>query len=139
MEDPLIRQVLVSALGDYNSGVRLDSMEQLRNPALASDQQVRAALVASLQSDKNPGVRLKALDALKGSDADPAVRQALIAAVKSDNNPGVRIKAIELLAGQRDSSAITALQQLAADDSNSAIRLKSAETLRKWNAPVEVY
>lgn len=139
LQDPLIRQLLVSGLGDYNSGVRLDSMEQLRNPALASDQQVRAALVASLRSDKNPGVRLKALDALKGSEKDDLVRQALIASVKSDNNAGVRMKAIELLAGQRDSSAITTLQQAAAQDPNSAIRLKSVETLRGWNAPVEVY
>jgi hypothetical protein len=138
LADPLIRQVLVSALGDYNSGVRLDSMEQLRNPALAGDPQVRAALVLSLQ-DRNPSVRLKALDALKGSGADFAVRQALIKSLKSDSNSGVRIKAIELLSGQPDSPAITALQQSAASDSNSAIRLKSAETLRKWNAPVEVY
>ena len=146
MDDPQIRQVLIAALGDDNSGVRLDSIEQLKNaiesgkePGLAADPQVRAALLASLRADKNPGVRLKDMEALKGSENDPAVRQGLLRAMMNDSNAGVRIKAIELLSGKPDSVAIRAFQKLAVDDTNSAIRLKSADTLRKWNAPVEIY
>ena len=141
LDDPRIRALLLSALGQGDSGVRLDSVEQLKDRAMAGDPQVRAALIASLRTDKNPGVRLKALDALKGVESDPAVRQVLLNVLVSDANPGVRIKAIEMLSGQSqpDSAAIATLQKLAEGDSSSAIRLKSTDTLRKWNAPVELY
>ncbi|SRR5579871_289514 len=150
LDDPKIKEALVSALGDYNSSVRLDSaeliakaMENGKSPALTADPQVRAAFLNRLRTDKNPAVRLTALDALKGMENDPAVRDGLVAAVMSDSNSGVRIKAIEMLAGQKapsgDSSAIVALQELAEKDSNSYIRLKSADTLRKWNVPVQMY
>jgi hypothetical protein len=150
LDDPRIHQALVSALSDYNSGVRLDSaelmskaMENGRTPSLTADPQVRSAFIMSLRTDKNPGVRLADLDALKGFESDPAVRDALLGAVQSDSNPGVRMKAIEMLSSQKapasDSAAIVTLQKLAEQDSNSYIRLKSADTLRKWNAPVEMY
>jgi hypothetical protein len=150
IDDPRIKQVLVSALGDYNSGVRLDSAELMKkamenggSPALTADPQVRAAFIASLRTDKNPAVRLTAIDALKGFESDPAVRDALLGALLSDSNSGVRMKAIEILASQKapagNNAAIVALQKLAEQDSNSYIRLKSADTLRKWNAPVEMY
>jgi hypothetical protein len=150
LDDPRIRQVLVSAMGDYNSGVRLDSAELLKKAmetggasSVNSDPQVRSAFILSLRTDKNPAVRLTAIDALKGFENDPAVRQALLGALLSDSNSGVRMKAIEILANQKmpagDNAAIITLQKLAEQDSNSYIRLKSADTLRKWNAPVEMY
>ena len=150
LDDPRIHQALVSALGDYNSGVRLDSaelmskaMENGKTPSLTADPLVRTAFITSLRTDKNPAVRLADLDALKGFESDPPVRDALLGALLSDANSGVRMKALEMLASQKapagDNAAIMTLQRLAEQDSNSYIRLKSAETLRKWNAPVEMY
>ena len=47
-------------------------------------------------------MRLKALEGLKGSAADPEVRQALARVLLSDKNPGVRTQVIDLLIQQKE-------------------------------------
>ena len=137
-EDPRIERLLVYALRHYyNSGIRLDSIELLKNRT--KDEQIRAALVAALRSDQNPGVRLKALEALKGFESHLGVKKALVEVLLADDNPGVRIGAIDQLVKLRDASTITTLQRLAEGDPNTYIRMKSASMLREWNAPVETY
>lgn len=136
-DDPRIQQILVYALRNYNSGIRLDSIEVLKNRT--QDQPIRAALVAALRNDRNSGVRLKALEALNGFEGDEGVKKALVEVLLTDSNPGVRIKAIDRLVQQRDAATITTLQRLAEGDPNNYIRMKSASTLRAWNAPVETY
>lgn len=138
VDDPRIQRLLVYALRNYyNSGIRLESIEALKNRT--SDDQIRAALVAALRSDRNPGVRLKALEALKGFEKDAQVKKALTDVLLTDGNPGIRIEAIDQLAGQRDSYTISILQRLAEGDPNTYIRMKSVSTLRELNAPVETY
>ena len=44
--------------------------------------------------DPNPGVRLKALEALHSLGADPAVQAAMLGALSEDGNSGVRIEAL---------------------------------------------
>jgi hypothetical protein len=135
--DPRIQQLLVAALNNYNSGIRLDSIEMLKSRA--ENDAIRAALVSSLKNDRNPGVRLKALESLRGFEADALVRSALLQAAVRDGNPAVRIEAIDQLAKQRDQTVILTLQQLAERDPNTFIRMKSANRLREWNAPETTY
>lgn len=135
--DPRIQQLLVAALRNYNSGIRLDSIEMLKGRT--HDDAIRAALVSSLKNDRNPGVRLKALESLRGFEADALVRGALLEAAVRDSNPAVRIEAIDQLAKQRDQAVILTLQQLAEQDPNTFIRMKSANRLREWNAPEVTY
>lgn len=135
--DPRIQRLLVAALGNYNSGIRLDSIEQLKSRT--GDEAIRAALVSCLKNDRNPGARLKALESLRGFEADALVRSALLEAAVRDSNPAVRIEAIDQLGKQRDRNAIFTLQQLAEQDPNSYIRMKSAKRLREWNAPETTY
>lgn len=135
--DPRIQQLLVAALRNYNSGIRLDSIEMLKGRT--QDDAIRAALVTSLKNDRNPGVRLKALESLRGFEADVLVRTALLEAAVRDSNPAVRIEAIDQLAKQRDQAVILTLQQLAEQDPNTFIRMKSANRLREWNAPETTY
>ena len=137
-DDPRIERLLVYALRNYyNSGIRLESIDQLKGRT--QDSQIRGALIAALRSDKNPGVRLKALEALRGLEGNAEVRKTLLDVLMKDDNAGVRIKAIDQLTRLQDASNIPTLQRLAEEDPNTYIRLKSASTLRELGAPVETY
>ncbi|MFY9673177.1 MAG: zf-HC2 domain-containing protein, partial [Terriglobales bacterium] len=65
MNDQRIQQLLLfAARNNYNSGVRMDSVDVLTQAP--NDTRVREVLMYSLQNDTNPGVRMKALDGLSG-------------------------------------------------------------------------
>ncbi len=136
LDDPKIQQLLLyAARNNYNSGVRVDSVNLLaQNP---EDQHVRDALMFALHYDKNPGVRLKALDGLGPYVAtDTRVRDAVLEALMGDANPGVRSKAITLLQPVRgDSSVRGVLQKLAQDDKNTFIRTESQRVLNTTPQP----
>ena len=69
------RLMLAAARDEANDGLRVDSIELLKNHAASAD--VRDALLSALRNDPNPGVRFKALDALKGMTSQPEVRKTL--------------------------------------------------------------
>jgi len=70
-----------------NSGLRMDSVGLLKQRP--DDPAVRESLVFSLRSDSNPGVRLKAEEALAPLvKEDVRVRNAMLEALLNDNNPG---------------------------------------------------
>jgi len=122
-DDPRIQQLLLLAThSNRDSDVRLDSIDLLK--AHAGDNDVRDALVSALRYDKNPGVRLKALDGLKGYVRnDVHVRDAVLEALLHDDNSGVRAEAIGLLDPVKaDSSIREALEVLAKRDPNQFIR-----------------
>lgn len=130
INDPKIQQLLLyAARSNFNSGVRLDSINVLtQNP---DDQRIREALVFALRYDKNPGVRLKALESLKGYvKTDIRVRDAVLEALLRDTNAGVRSEAIRSLQPvTADSSVRETLQVLANQDANKYIRNESKRVL----------
>ncbi len=129
-DDPRIQQLLLLAThSNRDSDVRLDSIDLLK--AHAGDNDVRDALVSALRYDKNPGVRLKALDGLKGYVRnDVHVRDAVLEALLHDDNSGVRSEAIGLLDPVKaDSSIREALEVLAKRDPNQFIRSQSQRYL----------
>jgi hypothetical protein len=130
IDDPKIQQLLLyAARSNFNSGVRLDSINVLtQNP---DDQRIREALIFALRYDKNPGVRLKALESLKGYvKTDVRVRDAVLEALLRDTNAGVRGEAIRSLQPvTADSSVRETLQALAAQDDNKYIRNESKRVL----------
>lgn len=130
LNDQRIQQLLLfAARSNYNSGVRQDSVDLLsQNPG---DQRIREALRASLLYDTNPGVRLKALEALGPYVRDDtSVRDAVLEALQNDANPGVRAEAIHLLQPCRaDGSVRQVLQKLAAQDQSRFIRQQSTRVL----------
>ena len=136
LDDPKIQQLLLyAARNNYNSGVRVDSVNLLAQKP--EDQQAREALLFALRYDKNPGVRLKALDALGPYvSTDTHVRDAVLEALMGDANPGVRTRAITLLQPVRgDSSVRGVLQKLAQDDKNTFIRTESQRVLNTTPQP----
>ena len=136
LDDPKIQQLLLyAARNNYNSGVRVDSVNLLAQKP--EGEQVREALMFALRYDKNPGVRLKALEGLGPYVAtDQHVRDAVLEALMGDANAGVRSKAITLLQPVRgDSSVRTVLQKLAQDDKSTYIRIESQRVLNTSPQP----
>ena len=130
IDDPNIQNLLImAARNNYNSGVRMDSVDLLKQKP--DDARVRESLIFSLRYDSNPGVRLKALEALGGYvKQDIRVRNAMLEALLNDNNPGVRAGALRALEQVRgDTSVRQALQMLAKEDPNEYIRNESRRVL----------
>ncbi len=130
LNDPRIQQLLLfAARNNYNSGVRMDSVDLLtRKP---EDEKVREALIFSLKYDNNPGVRLRALEAMRDYvKSDTNVRDAVLEALVHDSNPGVRSTAIGLVQPVKaDSSVRQVLKHLADTDKNPYIRSESRRVL----------
>jgi hypothetical protein len=123
LNDQRIQQLLLfAARNNYNSGVRMDSVDLLTQEP--DNTHVREALIYALRYDSNPGVRLKSLDGLGAYvKSDPRVRDALLEALVQDSNPGVRTDALRLLEPVRaDGSVRLVLQKLAQSDQNQYIR-----------------
>jgi len=130
LNDQRIQQLLLFATrNNYNSGVRMDSVDLLTQQP--SNSQVREALIYALRYDSNPGVRLKALDGLAAFvKSDPRVRDALLEGLMDDSNLGVRAEALHLLEPVRaDSSVRAVLVKLAEHDENAYIKSQARSML----------
>jgi HEAT repeat protein/putative zinc finger protein len=126
-DDPRIRQLLL--LGTRNPAIALDSINVLTRRS--EDNAVREVLVYALRYDKNVGVRLKSLEALKSYvKDDQKVRDAVVEALVNDNNAGVRQEAIALLDPVKaDTSVRSVLTVLSKSDPNKYIREESKRYL----------
>ena len=123
LNDQRIQQLLLfAARNNYNSGVRMDSVDVLTQSP--DDSRVREALMYALQNDSNPGVRLKALDGLSGFvRQDARVRDVVLRALVSDTNSGVRMLALRLAEPMKtDSNVRSALTRVSRTDQNVSIR-----------------
>ncbi len=130
LNDQRIQQLLLfAARNNYNSGVRMDSVDLLTQAPDGS--QVREVLMYALHNDSNPGVRLKALDGLSGFvKQDPQVRDSVLQALISDSNSGVRLQALRMVEPMKaDSSVRSVLMKLAASDENASIRSQARTIL----------
>lgn len=123
LNDQRIQQLLLfAARNNYNSGVRMDSVDLLTQAP--NDTHVREALLYALQNDTNPGVRLKALDGLSGFiRQDPQVRDSVLRTLAADANSGVRLQALHMVEPMKaDSNVRAVLTRLSETDQNPAIR-----------------
>lgn len=130
MNDQRIQQLLLfAARNNYNSGVRMDSVDLLTQKP--DNTGVREVLIYALRNDANPGVRLKALEALGPYvKQDVRVRNAVLDALTSDSNSGVRTQAIHLLdTVKADGSVRSVLRTLAEKDKNQYIRSQARTVL----------
>ncbi|SRR6266566_4446096 len=130
LNDQRIQQLLLfAARNNYNSGVRMDSVDLLTQSP--DDSRVREALMYALQNDTNPGVRLKALDGLSSFvRQDPRVRDGVLRALISDTNSGVRLQALRLVEPMKtDSNVRSVLTRLSQTDENVSIRSQARAML----------
>src|SRR6266852_1231562 len=130
LNDQRIQQLLLyAARNNYNSGVRMDSVDLLTQKP--NNTHVREALLYALRYDSNPGVRLKAIEGLGSYVKDDVrVRDAVLEALMNDANPGLRTQALHLLEPVRaDSSVRVVLQKLAEKDPNPYIQSQARNVL----------
>jgi anti-sigma factor RsiW len=130
LNDQRIQQLLLfAARNNYNSGVRMDSVDLLTQSP--DDSRVREALMYALQNDTNPGVRLKALDGLSGFvRQDARVRDEVLRALIGDTNSGVRLQALRLVEPMKtDSNVRSVLTRLSQTDQNVSIRSQARTML----------
>lgn len=123
------RLLLYASRSNLSGGVRMDSVDVLtRN---SGNDRAREALIFALRYDKNPGVRLKALEGLREHVKDDRrVRDVVLEALVRDENAGVRVAAIQSLHPvMADTSVRATLQDLADRDRNSYIRYESQRAL----------
>ncbi len=140
LDDPQIRQLLMMGThsADTNS-VRVDSVALLADECKQGHScrvetdgtGIRATLLASLRTDKNPGVRLKALEGLQPYVAqDEHVRDAVAQALLGDQSSLVRTRAISILEPvQSDTSVRQVLRTVSTSDENPYIRTVSTQAL----------
>src|SRR6266481_781572 len=97
----------------------------------SSDPKIRQLLLLAARDPQNSGVRLRALEGLKGFVRDDIhVRDAVLEALLHDTNAGVRQEAISLLDPVKaDMSVREALRVLAGHDQNKFIRSESQRVL----------
>lgn len=123
-----------TALTEGTRGRAIDLVSESARAGEKPAPEVVSSLVASLKSDRNPGVRRKAAEALAVMPSSPEIRDAFLSALKTDGNPAVRIIAIEGLARAarelRDPATIEVLRNKANDGTESEhLRVKAASLL----------
>lgn len=130
---------LVSGAGDTEGarGQAIDLVSQHMADAPPSPAIVKV-LVGTLTTDRNPGVRKKAAEALVKLPSTPEIRDAFVAALRSDTNPAIRILAVEGLGkaatSLKDPGTIETLREKASDQKeNGYIRGQAAQALTKVN------
>jgi len=140
LDDPQIRQLLMVGTHDATTnGVRVNSVSLLASACKsapecrheANGSGIRGALLTSLRTDRNPGVRLKALEGLQPLVAeDDTVRDAVLQALLNDSSATVRTRAISLLEPvEADTSVRQALRTVSTTDDNPYIRTVSTQAL----------
>ena len=140
LDDPQIRQLLlIGTKAATSNNVRTDSVALLANECRVGHEcadgpdgsGIRNGLLVSLRHDKNPSVRLKALEGLQPYvSQDQSVRDALLEALMHDANADVRIRAIGMLEPvESDTSVRQAMRTVSTSDDNPYIRNVSTHAL----------
>ncbi len=135
IEDVLAYVVAGGGATEGARGKALDLVSQnLASGTAAPSSEILSVLAKTLTSDRNPGVRKKAAEALAQLPPTPETRDAMIACLKTEGIPGIRMIAVEGLAKAaatlRDRTSIETLQEKANDERESGyVRVKAASAL----------
>ncbi|MHB1049522.1 MAG: HEAT repeat domain-containing protein [Bacteroidota bacterium] len=141
INDPDIQKVLTYALlNESNAGIRLASVNTIGdqiNQRSMPDPAVRRALITTVTSDENPGVRREALRVLLQFGYDDAIRDALLSILSNDQNTGMRVAAINALETARldgrkfDEPTIDILKKSMETENNRYIRNRAATFVKE--------
>lgn len=137
IDDPEVQKLLLMATQNaVDPNVQSNSVALLAAQCKAGhyceDGPVRTALMVALRYDRDPSVRLKALEGLKPYvGQDVRVRDAVLESLMHDPSQPVRGQALQMLEPVRaDSSVRLVLQTVSTGDNNSAIREASMKVLQ---------
>ena len=123
--------VALSLLEQESATSRLQGVEwssRVEKP----DDELRTALVRTLNEDPNVNVRLASLDALEKFSDEPAVRKSLVASIGRQDSPLVQIALIDAVVHMHDRAAGMQLKQVTVDSAmNAAVRQRAQWGLQK--------
>jgi hypothetical protein len=134
---------LAPASADGQVDCRYDLITPVQVSGKLDDPRIQRALAGAIVGEENPGVRLRAVNAVAGrrlAGADREIRAALILALTSDPNPGVRMEALRALrrlplADDIKSALLTTLLT----DTNSGLRIAAINGLdSSFTAPLQI-
>jgi hypothetical protein len=90
------------------------------------------ALLDTLLHDPNVNVRLAAVDALRRFSGQEEVRRGTARALADSSSPLLQVAIIDFIVDTKDTDAVGALRQLAADAmANEAVRMRAAQGLEQ--------
>jgi len=141
LDEPRIRELLMLGMRPAAANdVRVNSVALISGECKAGHdcsvqpdgKGIRGQLMVALRYDKDPGVRMKALEGLQHYvGQDRRVRDAVLEALMNDNDARVRTAAIGLLEPvQSDSSVRNVLRTVSTQDENPFIRTASFNALQ---------
>src|SRR3989338_8821332 len=111
--------------------ITLDAQRRVVLEGSFDDPRIRQVLLYAMKNYDNPGIRLEAAEALQALDWGPDVRQALLDVLREDQNAGVRVAAVNVLVEHADENVLPVLEQMAAGDPDTYVRLTCARALRE--------
>ncbi len=137
VDDPEVQKLLLMAAQNaVDPDVQSNSVGLLAAQCKAGhscgEGTVRTALMVALRYDRDPSVRLKALEGLEPYvGQDVRVRDAVLESLMNDPSPPVRSHALQMLEPvQADSSVRIVLQSVSTGDDNPAMREASLKLLQ---------
>lgn len=141
IDDPEIQRLLTHALlNESNAGIRLSSMNAIREQigtSTAVDPSIKKALITSMKTDGNPGVRSEALRVLQQYAFDDDIRDGLLHVIANDENSGIRVAAINALEMAKmdgtafDTATVNALKQQIEKEQNNYIRNRAVNLVKE--------
>jgi hypothetical protein len=142
VNDEHVQKILARALlSEQNPGMRLRTVDMIgsrteQKPNLMNAE-VKAALIATLTHDPNPGVRKQALEVLSNYLPDTAVTRAFLYVLANEKNTGLVINAINLLDVSKfehhpmSNELQTFLQHKAQSEGNQYVKIKATAALQE--------
>lgn len=141
MEDEKVRELLSQALiSSKNPGFKLKTLNTMslqNDKKFIPDVKVKSALIKTIKTDGNPGVRREAMNLLAKFPYDEEIVDILIFAMSNDDNSGIRVAAINLLADYTpegksiDSELKKVLENKAQSETNDFIKLRAASLIKE--------
>jgi hypothetical protein len=118
-----------------NIEISFDAVKSLTYSGNMNDEVVKYLLTAALLNNKNPGARLRTVNAIVEQTAiaehpDPKIKTALIKSLRSDSNPAVRKAALHALQNYKyDEEIRDAILYVLSNDTNSGLRVNAINAL----------
>jgi hypothetical protein len=137
INDPKIQKVLAqSLLTEENPGTRLKTVDAIEiTPNKPIDKTMKIALIKTLKTDENPGVRKEALRVLRKLPLDDEIKEAYLFVLNNDRNSALRIQAINNLGDAKemeklkDNNTQNILKYKMENDDNDYIRMRAKTIL----------
>ncbi len=124
-----------SDVPDGTLGIRFEAVRPVQIMGPVDDPDIQRVLTFAVLNEQNPGVRLRAVNAVSASaglQSDHEIRDALVTALKTDSNAGVRGEAFNALSRYPFDEAIRdAMIHTLVFDENPALRINAINRLQE--------